>query len=146
MEYDEYAQPDPPEDDQPAHPQTKYARRRTQPEPPDTAQFEPLRQVFHDQLHACLEECAHGRRGLFSTTEYLGEAAQHLPWPEAERLRELAAALQSILAQSEEQDTQVDQFLDLCSIHGESDPGEPKLARAFLAEIKTRASSKPATS
>ena len=29
-----------------------------------------------------------------------------------------------------------DEFLDLCTIHGENDPGEPRLARTFLARIE----------
>jgi len=109
-------------------------------------QLESLTQAFHDQLLACLEECAAGRRGLFSDYEHIGEEfAERRPWPEAARLRELAFALQSILAQSrdaqsgETESSQsnplCDQFLDLCSIHGENDPGEAKLARAFLNEI-----------
>ena len=99
-------------------------------------QLEPLKQAFRDQLLACLEECAAGRWGLFSDYEHIREeAAKHRAWPEAARLRELAFALQSILAQSGEFDPLCDQFFDLCSIHGENDPGEPKLARAFLNEI-----------
>jgi hypothetical protein len=102
----------------------------------DEIELQPLTQAFHDQLIACLEECAAGRRGLFSDREFISvEQTQHQAWPEAARLRELAFALQAILAQSEESDKLCDQFLDLCSIHGESDPGEPKLARAFLNEI-----------
>ena len=106
----------------------------------NTAQFEPLIEAFREQLLACLEECAAGRRGLFSDREHLAiadeiEDAALRPWPEAARLRELAFALQSILAQAGESDALCDQFLDLCSIHGESDPGEPRLARAFLNEI-----------
>lgn len=100
-------------------------------DPMDTDQLQPLTQAFREQLLACLEECAAGRRGLFSDCEHLGQNA----WPEAARLRELAFALQSMLAQSGECDPLCDQFLDLCSIHGENDPGEPKLARAFLNEI-----------
>ena len=104
--------------------------------PPDLSA---LAQVFREQLLACLEECSAGRHGLFSSLDYLGEASRHQPWPEAESLRQLAFALQAIQAQSADEFTQpdplVDQFLDLCSIHGENDPGEPKLARAFLAEI-----------
>jgi hypothetical protein len=102
----------------------------------ESGQLEPLKQAFREQLLACLEECAAGRWGLFSDYEHLNEEkARQRPWPEAARLRELAFALQSILAQSDEVDPLCDQFLDLCSIHGENDPGEPKLARAFLNEI-----------
>lgn len=102
----------------------------------ESGDFELLKQAFHDQLLACLEECAAGRRGLFSDLEHLPEETYgEMPWPEAARLRELAFALQSILAQHEEGDLLCEQFLDLCSIHGESDPGEPRLARAFLTEI-----------
>ena len=95
-------------------------------------EFSVLTNAFRDQLLACLEECAHGRVGLFCEYEHLGE--EHA-WPEASRLRELAAALQPILAQSETQDALCDEFLDLCTIHGEYDPGEPRLAREFLKRI-----------
>lgn len=105
-------------------------------DPIEMEQLQPLTQAFREQLLACLEECAAGRYGLFSDLEHIDEAYEkYRPWPEAARLRELAFALQSILAQSEETDFLCDQFLDLCSIHGENDPGEPKLARAFLNEI-----------
>jgi len=99
------------------------------------AQTSQLRAIFRDQLVACLEEASRGRRGLFSNLESLTDGVIENSWPEAARLRELAFALQSILAQSEESDTLCDRFLDLCSIHGEADPGEPRLARAFLAAI-----------
>jgi hypothetical protein len=56
-------------------------------------------------------------------------------WPEAARLRELAIALQGIFAQQEERNALCDEFLDLCTIHGESHPGERKLARTFLERI-----------
>jgi hypothetical protein len=51
-------------------------------------------------------------------------------------LRELAAALQTVLAESEQRDPLSDEFLELCSIHGEYDPGEPRLAREFLKRIE----------
>jgi len=103
-------------------------------------QIESLTSIFREQLLACLEECAHGRRGLFAEHEHLGE--EHA-WPEAGRLRELAAALQPILAQKEERDALVDEFLDLCTIHGEYDPGEPRLAREFLKRIDRGEVGKP---
>ena len=98
----------------------------------DAEQFSPLVEAFRAQLMACLEECARGRRGLFSDVSYAGGEA----WPEAEQLRELGAALQSILNQDGERDAQVDEFLDLCTMHGEANPGEPRLAREFLRRIE----------
>lgn len=100
--------------------------------PPE--QLETLSRAFSEQLLACLDECARGRRGLFS--EYLSEESDEDSWPDAARLRELAVALQSILTQHEERNALCDEFLDLCTINGESHPGERKLARAFLARIE----------
>jgi hypothetical protein len=100
----------------------------------DPEQLETLNRAFSEQLLACLDECARGRRGLFS--EYVSEDGEERPWPEAARLRKLAVALQSVLAQQEERNTLCDEFLDLCTIHGESHPGERKLARAFLERIE----------
>lgn len=102
----------------------------------EPSQMEMLAQVFCAQLMACLDECARGRRGLFSSYEPLGGESGSSAWPEAERLRELALALQGIFAQQEERNALCDEFLDLCSIHGESDPGERKLARSFLERIE----------
>ena len=99
-------------------------------------QLEMLAQAFREQLLACLEECALGRRGLFSGYELLGGEADDHAWPEAERLRELALALQGVFLQQERENSLCDEFLDLCSIHGESHPGERKLARAFLERIE----------
>jgi hypothetical protein len=95
-------------------------------------QFSRLTSAFREQLLACLDECARGRRGLFVAYEHLGD--DHA-WLEASRLRELAAALQNVLAQFEERDPLCDEFLDLCTIHGDYDPGEPRLAREFLKRI-----------
>jgi len=101
----------------------------------DSGQMEILKQAFCDQLMACLDECARGRKGLFSGVELLSEDERGA-WPEAARLRELALALQGILAQQEERNALCDEFLDLCSMHGEFHPGERKLARSFLERIE----------
>jgi hypothetical protein len=98
-------------------------------------QFAPLVRAFSEQLIACLEECAHGRRGLFSDLE-LSSEDEGLAWPEAAQLRQLAFALQSILNQDGERNALCDEFLDLCTMHGESHPGEARLARLFLARIE----------
>jgi hypothetical protein len=101
----------------------------------EAGQLEMLAQVFREQLLACLEECAQGREGLFSDFERLSGEAEDRGWPEAARLRELAFALQGVFAQQEERNALCDEFLDLCSIHGESNPGELRLAQAFLQRI-----------
>jgi hypothetical protein len=101
----------------------------------DSNQMTPLVSAFSEQLMACLEECAHGRRGLFSDLE-LSSDEESQAWPEAARLRELAFALQAILNQEGERNALCDEFLDLCTIHGENHPGEARLARMFLARIE----------
>ena len=98
-------------------------------------QLDQLAQAFCEQLMACLDECARGRKGLFSDVELLSDEGEG-GWPEAARLRELAVALQSVFGQQEQRNALCDEFLDLCSIHGESNPGERKLARAFLERIE----------
>jgi len=106
----------------------------------DPVQLEMLSQAFCGQLMACLDECARGRKGLFSEYEHLrgeggGEEEEYF-WPEAARLRELAVALQGVLNQHEQRNALCDEFLDLCTMHGEYHPGERKLARAFLERIE----------
>lgn len=101
-----------------------------------TDQLGLLSKAFSDQLIACLEECARGRRGLFSDVALTEEDESNREWPEAARLRELAQALQSVFAQYEERNPLCDEFLDLCSMHGESHPGESRLARMFLTRIE----------
>jgi len=100
----------------------------------DPSELEMLSQAFCGQLMACLDECARGRKGLFS--EYVGGENEEYSWPEAARLRELAVALQGILNKQEQRNALCDEFLDLCSMHGEYHPGERKLARAFLERIE----------
>jgi hypothetical protein len=101
----------------------------------ETRQSDPLEglaRAFSDQLLACLDECTRGRKGLFAATALDDEEI----WPEAERLRELALALPDVFAQQGERNALCDEFLDLCSMHGEFHPGERKLAREFLARIE----------
>jgi hypothetical protein len=100
--------------------------------PTQSDPLEALSRAFGDQLLACLDECARGRKGLFSTTAVDDDEV----WPEAERLRELALALPDVFAQQGERNALCDEFLDLCSMHGEFHPGERKLAREFLARIE----------
>jgi hypothetical protein len=94
-------------------------------------EIDALDRAFAEQLLACLDECARGRHGLFGEP-----VAGERSWPEAVKLRELAVALESILAQNNQRNALCDEFLDLCSMHGESHPGERKLARQFLERIE----------
>jgi hypothetical protein len=96
-------------------------------------ELDPLARAFSDQLMACLDECARGRKGLFA--EAVGDDDEAF-WPEAVRLRELAIALQGVFAQQEQRNALCDEFLDLCTMHGECHPGERKLARTFLERIE----------
>ncbi len=97
-------------------------------------EIETLSRAFSEQLLTLLDECARGRRGLFSEPIDCDEPEK--AWPEAARLRELAVALQGVLTQQGERNALVDEFLDLCTMHGESHPGERKLARMFLERIE----------
>jgi hypothetical protein len=97
----------------------------------DTEELNALARAFSDQLLACLDECARGRSGLFSES-----LSEERPWPEAARLRDLAVALQAVYAQQEQRNALADEFLDLCTMHGESHPGERRLARTFLERIE----------
>jgi hypothetical protein len=99
----------------------------------DSSEVDTISRVFSEQLLACLDESARGRRGLFS--ESIGEEDEQ-SWPAAAQLRELAVALQNLLAQQGERNALCDEFLDLCTMHGESHPGERKLARMFLERIE----------
>lgn len=98
----------------------------------DAEQLDSLSRAFSEQLLACLDECARGRQGLFS--ESIDQEEEKL-WPEAVQLRKLAIALQAVFAQQGERNALCDEFLDLCSMHGEYHPGERRLARAFLERI-----------
>ncbi len=102
----------------------------------ESEQWDSLNRAFAEQLLACLEECARGRRGLFADIELTASDGEERRWPEAAQLRALAEALQGAAAQQEQRNALCEEFLDLCTIHGEHHPGEPRLAREFLARIE----------
>ena len=99
-------------------------------------QLEALDAKFRELLIVSLQQCSRGRWGLFGTFDYLGEARKYWNWPEADRLRELAVSIEAILAQFGEQNALCREFLELCENHGQNDPGDPTLARAFLDRIE----------
>lgn len=103
---------------------------------PGADPLETAEQAFAEQLMACLEECARGRKGLFSDYEPEFGVDGSGGWPEAARLRDLALALQATVARLGRGNALASEFLDLCSIHGEYHPGERRLARTFLERIE----------
>ena len=56
-------------------------------------------------------------------------------WDEAEQLKEIAVEIRELRAEFGQPNSQVDEFLRLCSLRGSNVPGEPKLAKVFLDEI-----------
>jgi hypothetical protein len=99
----------------------------------EASEVDTISRVFSEQLLACLDECARGRHGLFSEAI---DDDEEKSWPAAAQLRELAVALQNLLAQQGERNALSDEFLDLCTMHGDSHPGERRLARMFLERIE----------
>ena len=97
-----------------------------------------LEAEFQELLLPCLEQCARGRWGLFGAYDQFPEVRVHINWPEVDRLRELAIAIRSIRAESGERYELSEQFLELCTFNRANDPGEPKLALAFLDRIRDR--------
>jgi hypothetical protein len=97
--------------------------------------LEEMESEFLPLLVSCLQDCAGSRWGLFGQNDHLPDA-RWLSWPEAEHVRELAQEIQAIRVETAESNPVCDRFLVLCSVRGPNVPGEPKLAAAFLAEMR----------
>jgi hypothetical protein len=137
MDNEDYREPDRTEPDVTGPDRTELDRTeldRTELDQTEFDQLDLLAKAFSEQLMACLEECARGRKGLFSDVELLSEGGES--WVEAKRLRQLAVALEGVFRQQQRNNLVCDEFLDLCSMNGESHPGEQRLARAFLRRIE----------
>lgn len=91
------------------------------------AEFKPL-------LLSCLLESANGRYGLFGQNEHLDPERKYLKWPEAQKLVGMAEEIQSLRSESGESNTLAERLLQFRSLRGSNVPGEPKLAKKFLAE------------
>jgi hypothetical protein len=94
-----------------------------------------LEKGFRPLLLACLGECADGRYGLFGQNDS-PELARYYQWDEAERLKEMAREIRAFRAEFGQPNTLAERFLYYCSLRGPNDLGEPKLAKAFLDEIR----------
>jgi len=99
-------------------------------------QLEAMEQEFQELLTPCLRTCVAGRWGLFGAYDSFRGFEN---WsPGGNRLRELAKCIQAIRSESGEKSELCEEFLSLCTFHKANDPGEPKLAKAFLERIESR--------
>jgi hypothetical protein len=99
-------------------------------------ELEAMEQEFQELLIPCLQTCAEGRWGLFGAYDAVPGFENWLPG--GNRLRELAKSIQAIRRESGEHSELCEEFLSLCTFHKPNDPGEPKLAKAFLERIESR--------
>lgn len=93
------------------------------------AEFEPL-------LLACLHECAAGRYGLFGQHDHIDPEHRYWNWPDALRAVEIAKEIQTLRAEFGDSNCFADRLLYYRSLRHSNVPGEPKLAKEFLEEIK----------
>ena len=91
---------------------------------------------FLPLLISCLEESARGRWGLFEQSSS-PEMRRLYRWHEADRLKEMAKEIGELRLEFGARNSLSERFLYYCSLRGPNDPGEPKLAKAFLEEINS---------
>jgi hypothetical protein len=100
------------------------------------AEFQPL-------LIDCLEQSSRGRYGLFGQNAHIEHYDRIFRWPEAKRVKELAAEIQTIHASFGSSNKTCEEFQRFCALsasHQQNTPGEPKLASEFLARIERESS------
>jgi hypothetical protein len=76
--------------------------------------------------------------GLFGQNDLVDPEHKYSRWPEADQLREAAAAIQRLSSEFGKSNSLCDRFERYCRMKGANVPGEPKLASKFLDEIGSR--------
>jgi hypothetical protein len=95
-----------------------------------------LESTFDALLPSCLVQCVRGRWGLFGQNTAIDPDDRYWTWPEARRLREIAAEIQSLRREIGFADNSLcNQFLRLLTVAGAHVPGEPKLAAMLLDKV-----------
>ena len=94
-----------------------------------------LESDFRPLLLSCLDECGNGRWGLFGQNDS-AEAARYLQWEDVQRLKEMAFQIRALRTEFGQPNPLVERFLHYCSLRGANIPGEPKLAKTLLDEIR----------
>lgn len=104
-------------------------------QPAKAQRLDDLESDFRPLLISCLRECQNGRWGLFGQNDS-AEGATYLAWKDGENLKEIARQIRVLREEFGQPNPLVERFLHYCSLRGPNDPGEPKLAKAFLDEIE----------
>jgi len=94
-----------------------------------------LESDFRLLLLSCLDECGNGRWGLFGQNDS-AEAARYLQWEDVKRLKVMAFQIRALRTEFGQPNPLVERFLHYCSLRGANIPGEPKLAKTLLDEIR----------
>jgi hypothetical protein len=94
-----------------------------------------LESEFGPLLMSCLEECANGRWGLFGQNDS-PELANYYRSDDGDRLKQTALQIRSLRAEFGRPNLLIERFLYFSSLRGANIPGEPKLAKTFLDEIR----------
>lgn len=105
---------------------------------PAQQRLDSLEIEFDELLITCLRACAKGRYGLFGQNDTSEFRFDPLRWDDALRLRELADEIHSARLEFGQPNPVCERFLELCHVRGANAPGEPKLAKAFLSELKIK--------
>ncbi len=103
------------------------------------AKLDAMEREFAELLPLRLTECAGGRWGLFGQNAIADPEDRYLTWPEAKKLRELAADIRAARSTFGEKNPLAERFLALCGAGKPNAEGEPKLAANFLAELRSEA-------
>ena len=104
------------------------------------AKLDAMEREFAELLPLRLTECAGGRWGLFGQNAIADPEDRYWTWPEAKKLRELAADIRAARSAFGEINPLAERFLVLCIAGMPNAEGEPKLAAGFLAELQNEAS------
>jgi len=91
---------------------------------------------FRDLLIPALQKCGAGKWGLFGAYDRFPAIKNAIKWPEINRLRELAFLIRDLRGEAGDRNELSEEFLSLCTLRKPNDPGEPKLAKAFLARVQ----------
>ena len=107
---------------------------------PKDERLKELEDELRPLLLLCLDQCASGRWGLFGHNDHIPEAGRYLKWPEADRLKGMVEEIRALRLEFGMPNELCERFAYYHSLRGPNVPGEPKLARQFLDELRSHES------